>query len=829
MKNLKLFLWCFVIVGLQTSVAQNNAKNSKTISGYVTSEAGPLSQVNIIIENHLNGTKTQTNGYYELEASVGDILHFTHLGYHKVSIVIEDITEILNIRMQLASNELGTAVVKARKKVKSYNEIVQEKRTATIMTGVGKLDLKAIAQKVDYIDGKTLNLAAPTFQDAIRGKFTGTLPQIWDIDGFIFELRPDVQEPYIDVSSIEDIYILSGVAGTARWGGPVMIIKTSMSNNAVAAKKEETAESFRNQNFYQDDAVSIDTSEEITFDNSVLKTISGTITFEKLPVANVHVTSLFGQEKVITDTEGNYSIEVAVGDELKFSHVSYATVYVIVEDSTEVLDFSLSIKSNELEEVYLENKIVKSSVQEQDDKAQQKFTTARGTVDPAKSGTMTHHIEGSEVFALGHGSLLRALVGKISGYGFAEGKPYLRGAGMSINNPQPAIWDVDGQIYTDEPPILPSEIKDIYVLKTLAAVVKYGNIANGGVIVIKTTYGDFSERVKKQDPSIAKLQNNNFYANDAVTMNGADVRTQLFIQALRGMSNEDEAIQYYYSEQLDEGNDPHFKIALAQKALHLFDYQNLARVIINEVAIKYANHPEILKALAYQYQAHGLKKEAISMYERVYKLRPNYAQSYRDLSNAYIENEQFKRGWRLYLSYIFQGHALNDEGIGEILYNEMEWIYFNRNNQTDIRELFLPKNESVNDFRDDVRVVVEWNTSEAEFDLEFVSPEKRAYVFEHTHVGAQDLITKEKKKGYSSKQFFVDDLEEGDWLFNVTYYGNKKPAPTYLKVTSYYNWGLPHQTTKINVYTLDKTNTKFQLLKYNKNNLTNPNQVIAQK
>jgi len=42
-------------------------------------------------------------------------------------------------------------------------------------------------------------------------------------------------------------------------------------------------------------------------------------------------------------------------------------------------------------------------------------------------------------------------------------------------------------------------------------------------------------------------------------------------------------------------------------------------------------------------QEYGLKGDAITIYERIFKLRPHYAQSYRDLANAYKENHSTTR------------------------------------------------------------------------------------------------------------------------------------------------------------------------------------------
>ena len=231
---------------------------------------------------------------------------------------------------------------------------------------------------------------------------------------------------------------------------------------------------------------------------------------------------------------------------------------------------------------------------------------------------------------------------------------------------------------------------------------------------------------------------------------------------------------------------------------------------------RFGSNPEIMKAIAYTLQTIGKRNETIDAYQRTFKLRPKYGQSYRDLANAYFENDQFERSWRLYMSYVLQFKALSDEGIGELVFNEMEWLYFFRKDRFEIKENFVPKSNKIADFRNDVRIVVEWNTSEAEFDLEFVNPELRSYVFKHTLADNQDLITDEKLKGYSCKEFFIDDLNDGEWLINMTYKGNKKPQPTYFKITKFYNWGKSNQRKEIEVYKFQDEREKIQLIRLDK-------------
>ena len=62
----------------------------------------------------------------------------------------------------------------------------------------------------------------------------------------------------------------------------------------------------------------------------------------------------------------------------------------------------------------------------------------------------------------------------------------IRGGTMSINNPAYAIFDIDGQIFTQYPDFIdPQNIKSIVILKSMIAANKYGSQGRGGVIVIK--------------------------------------------------------------------------------------------------------------------------------------------------------------------------------------------------------------------------------------------------------------------------------------------------------------------------------------------------------
>ena len=83
-------------------------------------------------------------------------------------------------------------------------------------------------------------------------------------------------------------------------------------------------------------------------------------------------------------------------------------------------------------------------------------------------------------------TLLEVITGKFPGVTVVGNKVLIRGGSLSINNQAYAIYDVDGNIYTDYPSFIdPQMVKSITILKSLAATNKYGGIARGGAILIR--------------------------------------------------------------------------------------------------------------------------------------------------------------------------------------------------------------------------------------------------------------------------------------------------------------------------------------------------------
>tara|TARA_R110002073_G_scaffold82622_4_gene197300 strand:+ start:2776 stop:5268 length:2493 start_codon:yes stop_codon:yes gene_type:complete len=812
--GIALTLFCLSL----TLSAQNNNKTLKEISGNVTHLNAPLTNVNIIIKGTQEGTKTNSKGEYFIKANVGDIILYSYVGFNTVSIIVEDITSVLNIEMDAYVSKLNEVVVKARKNTSKVSEL-EKKLDIDLKTPFGTFNPEKSGFAIPYIAGKDLNLAAPSLAYALNGKRAGMrlingkltirgIPATFIIDG--------VQSDFIssvNIADIEDIYVVKYKA--------LVIVRTKMSFDVREEKSKQNIEQYKNQNFYTDDAVAIQS--ETTFSSNALRTqyntiiaknINGKVTYKNAPLVNVNIIINGTKKGTKTNSLGEYSIKANVGDIINYSYVGFNTISIIIEDITNVLNIEMLKKTNELDEVVVLSKKIKGKMLKLAEKKEKKFNTSMGTHDPVKAGYSISYLDGEDINPM-YNSVTEYIINRTAGV-IIDANRQLIVRGAKNYNSGPPIWDVDGVVFTSEPPIDILNIKDVYVIRSLAGTNRYGSQGKGGVIVVRTINGSFDNTQAKQKEKTEQYTNKNYYTNDALAINTETLFTNSFSNTLESFNNTQKALEYYNQTLKNKIQDYSNHIDIAQNFITYYNNSNVASLILEDLANKHNNNPEILKAIAYQFQALGLKKEVIKLYQNIFKLRPKYAQSYRDLANAYNENEQFKKAWRLYMSYLFQGNDVSGEGIGNIFYNEMEWLYFNRKNQTAIKERFVPKNESILDFRNDIRLVFEWNTSEAEFDLEFVNQEKRVYVFEHSLSANQELITDEKEKGYSSKEFIIEDIGEGEWLANFTYKGNKKPEPTYFKVTKYYNWGKAKQTQEITVYKFQNQRKKIQLMELNK-------------
>ncbi len=226
----------------------------KTIEGIVNDGKQPIANVSVAIQGNSIDTQTDTAGKYRITAKPGDVIVFSHLGMQTIEIVVEDVTQVLNIKMWPKVEELDEVVVQKRRTKSQFDlELDYGNNKKLIRTAYGIIDTESSPFRIPTLEGDNFSLRGLNILDALRGKFAGItvfsnldgtgsvflrgggsignkVPAIYDVDGQIFNDPPTWLFP----ENIERLAILPGLAGTTRYGsvaaGGVVVINTKISN-----------------------------------------------------------------------------------------------------------------------------------------------------------------------------------------------------------------------------------------------------------------------------------------------------------------------------------------------------------------------------------------------------------------------------------------------------------------------------------------------------------------------------------------------------------------------------------------------------------------------
>ncbi len=551
--------------------------------------------------------------------------------------------------------------------------------------------------------------------------------------------------------------------------------------------------------------------------------INGLITAEGKPLPNVHISNRSSGLKTSSDNGGHYLILANPREELQFTHMGMDTVSILVEDITQTLNIRMTTKINILDEV-----IITERISRQKKLAMNYFidssivNSSFGYLSPA---TVAYHlkvIDGSE-FSPGS-DILYAIASRLSGIRvdtytnpttrLSVRTLFLRG-GASIGYSRPALFEVDGNIFTDPPDWLDvTLIKRVGIIPGLQAVWRYGHIAGGGVVIINTknSIHGLREENSYEIYDQAKLRNN-FLKDKVLSKMEKDQELPTYLISLKSSSSMEEAIKVYDQYSKLFSSVPYFYIDSYNIFYQKYGHEK-ADEIINVNFEYFKNNPVWLKALAFSYESQKRFKKAYDLYKKIYVLRPDYAQSYIDLASSYTDLDRNESATSIYARY---AHLL-DIGLmpkdslelSDIVQRELNSLTF----LLDTNRTTNTKKKDVEDIQFNTRLVFEWNDSEAEFELQFVNPNNQYFNWKHTMEEMPDRIRAEKKLGYSMVDFLMDDALPGDWKVNATYFGNKQLTPTYLKATIYRNYGSRLQTKEVNVFRLDTKETSQNLYNF---------------
>lgn len=518
--------------------------------------------------------------------------------------------------------------------------------------------------------------------------------------------------------------------------------------------------------------------------------VSGTVTTPNGPAQGAMVSIEGTFIETPTNLEGNFNIAAAEGDVLSFRYLGMVPKKKTVTTS-KTLNVQLEPDGELLEEVLIAAK----------KKNDETIETAFGKKNKDRLGVAGDQITADEIGSQ-YQSLDQILVRLpgviVSGFGDDRRFAFARNLGSSVSVNTLPVLIVNDVVYQQEnaPYIDVQEIESITTLKTIMATNRYGNIASGGAIYIKTKSASSTGTARSKAPSL--LVQGNDYEDVLVPLSAA--ASPPYLTALEKATSFDEAKRIYTLQKEKIAPSIPYYISVANY-FSKWD-KDYASLVLSNIAALANSNVKALLALAYSYEEQKDYLNALSIYKHIGLLQPSRSQTYRDIAQVLVAIGRYQQAFEYYKQILAdETEGVDFSGLTEIAETELRSLLAQHKASVSYQD--VPNTLLAPNFKQDIRIVFEWTDPTAEFDLQFVNPDKKYFTFVHNKFDTNELLLEEINKGYAMEQFAIDDAKAGLWIVNATYLGNETlKNPTYLKYTLYRNYGLPSQTKTIKLIEL---------------------------
>lgn len=531
--------------------------------------------------------------------------------------------------------------------------------------------------------------------------------------------------------------------------------------------------------------------------------ISGKVTAENVPIqgATVSVKNTFNE--TVTDKDGSFTLKVTDDDtvlEIFYFGLEYKEVSITPAQKMKI---KLDRDAQLLEEVILVGKAKEE---------EQLVETAYGKQNKKALGySVGQEITEDDILPsdVNMFELIRKMPG-VEVYGTPGlGQSILFTKNKSITSASPGV-SVDGAVYDQSvlQSIDPSAIISIKLLKSLNSTLRYGQLGAGGMILISTKAGN-GGRVSVQEKVKSLQVKGNEYIEKLPTLEDYNTASE-FITELEKSTSFEEAENLYLSKKKGSlGNTIPFYVEASDYFMR-WD-KDYAFKVLSTIARMATNNPKALKVYAFKLEERGEFKKVVSIYNRILALRPDNAQSYRDLALACEAAGDYETAFTLFYQIVYNKIPNVDcSGIQELAYNEFRHLLAFHKPSVPFQT--LPNEMLTVGYKQDIRIVVEWTEAPVDFDLQFVSPDNKFFVWSHTKFSNQKQIEDEVKTGYAVKEQIIDDAKTGKWLVNLQYFEMEQlKNPTYLKYTVFQDYGLPTETKSMKIVPLYAVSEKVTL------------------
>ncbi|MEM9648474.1 MAG: carboxypeptidase-like regulatory domain-containing protein [Bacteroidota bacterium] len=528
-----------------------------------------------------------------------------------------------------------------------------------------------------------------------------------------------------------------------------------------------------------------------SLDAKMAATVRGSVGDLDLPLQNVHVKVRGTDRKTRTDAKGDFSIQAFDGEILDFSYPGREDASSVVNTGSQMLKIIMPIGITALEEVVLEEN---RKLEELHRPLNKDINTRFGKLDMNRIGFSAKQISGDKL-SQSVQNIWEALAGKFAGV-------KIRGTLVAIRDGEVlglfASWDVDGHIYQPEDPpfhINIQDVKDITVLPPAWSRAKYGRLALGGIVIVRTISNTFDEEVSQNKPGKPK----NLYDSDAIELATGMASKPIYVQRIVQAESVSEGYKNYMQERRNYGSVPSFYRESSAIFKSHWNSDTTSDLIKSNLLEVFHDSVDALKILAYSYEEEEKFAEAKLVYERIHTISPSL-QAKRDLARMLTKLGSYKEAWSVYKSYVSNRDHLEEEGLDQLARREILAFVQNHGDKVGLDASKFSFEEL-----GDLSLIVEWNDPNTQFELQFVGPDQRFFNWNNT----VEVSQKQTLEGNLSTIFDIDESQQGEWLVNMTYMGNQANLPTYLKFT------LRNNTTgeeEMKMVTLRQQKVKYKVM-----------------
>jgi len=204
---------------LMSCISQFSFGQVQKVRGVITSENEPVPGALVMIKGTQQGSVTDNNGNFSIDASAGEILVVSFIGYTSKEVAVVGGQTTYNVSLELSTSDLNEVVVVG------YGSQIKKEVTGAIQS-IGGAELRdmpvsTVAQKLQgRLAGVQINQTTGQpgrgMQVRIRGQLSvsGGSEPLYVVDGF--PITGDINS--INPDEIDDISVLKDAASTSLYG-----------------------------------------------------------------------------------------------------------------------------------------------------------------------------------------------------------------------------------------------------------------------------------------------------------------------------------------------------------------------------------------------------------------------------------------------------------------------------------------------------------------------------------------------------------------------------------------------------------------------------------